>query len=107
MEKTIKVLFRDDEYDTIVDCVISSTWRKSYAIDAKTEFNVMSAVDYGANGIDKIVEVHELTVRASEEIINNVLNSWIQNGLVVRLTKAEKRKPSEYFVEKEKYNWKR
>ena len=107
MEKTIKVLFREDEYDTIVDCVVSSTWRKSHIIDIKTEFNVMSAVDYGKNGIDKIVEVHELTVRAPEEIINNVLNSWIQNGLVVRLTKAEKRKPNEYFVEKEKYDWKR
>lgn len=107
MEKTIKVLFREDEYDTIVDCVVSSTWRKSHIIDVKTEFNVMSAVDYGANGIDKIVEVHELIVRAPEEIINNVLNNWIQNGLVVRLTKAEKRKPNEYFVEKEKYNWKR
>ena len=52
----------------------------------------MSAVDYGANDIDKIVKVHELTVRASEEIINNVLNSWIKNGLVVRLEKAEKKK---------------
>ena len=87
--------------------MVSSTWRKSYVVDVKTEFNVMSAVDYGANGIDKIVKVHELTVRASEEIINNVLNSWIKNGLVVRLKKAEKRKPNKYFVEKEKYNWKR
>ena len=37
MKKTIKVLFREDEYDTIIDCLVSSIWRKYHVIDVKTE----------------------------------------------------------------------